>query len=88
MPANTPRLVPSFIKGSWWEPTNPTRTTEIQDTSTGEVIFTASTEGIDTTGAIDYARVVGQKNLGKLTIHERALKIKELALYLLSLIHI
>lgn len=75
-------LLPSFIKGEWWIPANPQKVTEIQDTSTGDVIFTASTEGIDTQGAIEYARETGQKSLGELTIHERALKIKELAIYL------
>ncbi|MDO4916301.1 MAG: phenylacetic acid degradation bifunctional protein PaaZ [Rothia sp. (in: high G+C Gram-positive bacteria)] len=79
---SNPMLVPSFIKGEWWTPSNPSKTTDIQDTSTGDVIFTASTEGIDTAGAIEFARETGQKNLGELTIHERALKLKELAMYL------
>lgn len=78
----SPALIPSFIKGNWWTPSSPQKLSEIQDTSTEEVIFTASTEGIDTAGAIEYARTVGQKNLGELTIHERALKLKELAIYL------
>lgn len=78
----SPALIPSFIKGNWWTPSNPQKLSEIQDTSTEEVIFTASTEGIDTAGAIEYARTVGQKNLGEFTIHERALKLKELAIYL------
>lgn len=78
----SPALIPSFVKGNWWTPSNPQKLSEIQDTSTEEVIFTASTEGIDTAGAIEYARTVGQKNLGELTIHERALKLKELAIYL------
>lgn len=78
----SPALIPSFIKGDWWTPSNPSKVTEIQDTSTGEVIYTASTEGIDTKGAIEYARNTGQKSLGEFTIHERALKLKELAIYL------
>lgn len=78
----SPALIPSFVKGNWWTPSNPQKLSEIQDTSTEEVIFTASTEGIDTAGAIEYARIAGQKNLGELTIHERALKLKELAIYL------
>lgn len=78
----SPALIPSFIKGDWWTPSNPSKVTEIQDTSTGEVIYTASTEGIDTEGAIKYARNTGQKSLGEFTIHERALKLKELAIYL------
>lgn len=77
-----PTLVPSFIKGEWWTPSNPSKTTDIQDTSTGSTIFIASTEGIDIAGAIEFARETGQKNLGELTIHERALKLKELAMYL------
>lgn len=79
---STPSIVPSYIKGSWWTPTNPSTTTEVFDASTGQVIHLVSTEGLDTAGAIDYARTVGQASLRQLTIHERALIIKQLAQYL------
>lgn len=79
---STPALVPSFIKGAWWTPENLGKTTNVVDAATGEVIHQVSTEGLDTAGAIDYARTVGQQNMQKLTIHERALIIKQIAQYL------
>ncbi|MGH1978267.1 phenylacetic acid degradation bifunctional protein PaaZ [Rothia sp. L_38] len=79
---STPTLVPSFIKGSWWTPENPTSSQDVLNAITGEPIYRVSTEGIDTAGAIDYARTTGQANLGKLTFHERALIIKQLAQFL------
>lgn len=75
-------LVPSYIKDSWWTPSSPEKTTDIIDANTGETIYQVSTDGLDTAGAVDHARTVGRKNLAELTIHERALKLKELALYL------
>ncbi|GAB2516405.1 Bifunctional protein PaaZ [Corynebacterium atrinae] len=75
-------LVPSYLSGSWVTPTQPSRVTDVLDATTGELVATVSTEGLDLAGAIDYARDVGQRHLRELTIHERALKLKELALYL------
>lgn len=79
---STPAIVPSFIKGSWWTPENPTSSQDVLNAITGEPIYRVSTEGLDTAGAIDYARTTGQANLGKLTFHERALIIKHIAQYL------
>ncbi|HKM25718.1 MAG TPA: aldehyde dehydrogenase family protein, partial [Corynebacterium sp.] len=78
----TDTLVPSYLSGAWVTPENPSRVTEVADASTGEIVATVSTDGLDLAGAIEYAREVGQRNLRELTIHERALKLKELALYL------
>ncbi|AKK04275.1 phenylacetic acid degradation bifunctional protein PaaZ [Corynebacterium epidermidicanis] len=75
-------IVPSYLSGQWVTPENPTKTTEVLDARTGELVAEVSTEGLDIAGAIDYARTTGQAELGKLTIHERALKLKELAIYL------
>lgn len=75
-------LIPSYLSGSWVTPENPNRVTEVADASTGEIVATVSTDGLDLAGAIDYARTTGQKNLRELTIHERSLKLKEIALYL------
>nr|WP_298985273.1 phenylacetic acid degradation bifunctional protein PaaZ [uncultured Micrococcus sp.] len=79
-----PQILPSYVRGAWWTPENPSTVTPVADANTGEHLTDVSTEGLDTAAAIDYARSVGQKNLGELTIHERALKLKELALYLNS----
>ncbi|SER99372.1 phenylacetic acid degradation bifunctional protein PaaZ [Corynebacterium cystitidis] len=75
-------LVPSFLQGKWISPKNPQRVTEVADSSTGEIVARVSTDGLDFKGAVEYGRTIGQRNLKTLTIHERALKIKELALYL------
>ncbi|QMV84213.1 phenylacetic acid degradation bifunctional protein PaaZ [Corynebacterium hindlerae] len=75
-------LVPSYLSGQWTTPKSPSKVTDVLDARTGEVIAQVSTEGLDIAGAIDYARTTGQEGLGELTIHERALKLKELALFL------
>ncbi|GAA1646770.1 phenylacetic acid degradation bifunctional protein PaaZ [Microbacterium flavum] len=51
----------------------------VRDASTGEEIVRVSTAGIDLAGAISYARAVGQRSLGALTFHERAMVLKQLA---------
>ncbi|WFP16974.1 phenylacetic acid degradation bifunctional protein PaaZ [Citricoccus muralis] len=81
-PSTTTSILPSYLAGSWWTPENPQRSTEVRDASTGELIIRVSTDGIDLAEAIEYGRSVGQRTLGELTLHERALKLKELALYL------
>lgn len=75
-------LVPSYLSGQWTTPKSPSKVTDVLDARTGEVVAQVSTEGLDIAGAIDYARTTGQQGLGELTIHERALKLKELALFL------
>ena len=76
------QILPSFIAGQWWSPQDPQKVTEVTDASTGEVVARVSTDGIDIAAAVEHARTVGQKALGELTIHQRALKLKELATYL------
>ena len=75
-------VLPSYLQGQWWAPQDPQRTTEVLDAVTGEVVTHVSTEGIDLASAVEHARTVGQRGLGELTLHERALKLKELALHL------
>ncbi|MGG5175186.1 phenylacetic acid degradation bifunctional protein PaaZ [Pseudarthrobacter sp. J1763] len=78
----TLKIVPSFVKDSWWVPADTHKGTEVRDASTGEALATVSTEGLDLTEVVNYGRTTGQKELGKLTFHQRALKLKELAQYL------
>ncbi|QNE88570.1 phenylacetic acid degradation bifunctional protein PaaZ [Corynebacterium incognita] len=78
----TSTIVPSFLQGQWVTPQDPQRVKEVHDPSTGELVARVSAEGLDVATAIDYARTTGRQGLQELTIHERALKIKELALYL------
>ncbi len=65
----------------WWVPSSGSGTA-ILDASTGEEVASANVSGIDVPAAIEYARTVGQAALGALTIHERAVKLKELAQFL------
>src|SRR5699024_1558892 len=84
MTTNAPEktVLPSFSQGEGQAADAPQKTAEVFDANTGELITHVSSEGVDIAGMVDYARTVGQKALGDLTIHERALKLKELAQYL------
>ena len=79
-------IVPSFIEDSWWAPDQQVldsgNSTRVSDASTGEVLAVVSTAGLDVGAAVRFARSTGQTELGKLTFHERALKLKELAQFL------
>lgn len=75
-------LVPSYLSGAWVAPEAPEGVVEVADSSTDEIIARVSTDGLDIAGAVEHGRKIGQPNLQSLTIHERALKVKELALYL------
>lgn len=69
------QVLPSFVQGQWWQAATGT---PIRDASTGEVLALVGSDGLDLAGAIDYARSVGQRSLGKLTFHQRALILKAL----------
>ncbi|WP_278856354.1 phenylacetic acid degradation bifunctional protein PaaZ [Kocuria palustris] len=75
-------ILPSYLEGQWWTPQDPQRVTDVLDAVTGELVTRVSTDGIDLAAAVEHARTVGQRSLGGLTLHERALKLKELALHL------
>src|SRR5699024_8772435 len=79
-PAQT--VLSSYAQGKWQAPDAPENIAQVLDANTGELITQVSSDGIDTAGMVDYARTVGQRSLGELTTHERALKLKELAQYL------
>lgn len=84
------RTLPSYIADRWVTPdpaADGAKITEITDASTGEVTAhavsgSAAATGFSTTDAIAHARTVGQRSLSQLTTHERALILKNLALYL------
>ena len=75
-------ILPSYLEGQWWTPQDPQRVADVLDAVTGELVTRVSTDGIDLAAAVEHARTVGQRSLGELTLHERALKLKELALHL------
>ncbi|WP_341956805.1 phenylacetic acid degradation bifunctional protein PaaZ [Microbacterium sp. LWH13-1.2] len=74
--------LPSYVQGEWWTPSSPERSTEVRDASTGDVVTLVSTEGLDLAGALEHARSVGQKSVGALTFHQRAVLLKQFALAL------
>lgn len=85
MTATSIEIVPSYIQDAWWTPAgdvNDIAGADARDASTGEVLARVSTDGLDLGAAVEYARTVGQRELGKFSIHERALKLRELAKYL------
>ncbi len=75
-------LVPSLVTDAWWTPSGPSGAVPVLDASTGATLYEVSSDGIDLAAMVDYARTTGQDNLGKLTIHQRALILKHLAQYL------
>ncbi|GAB4097846.1 phenylacetic acid degradation bifunctional protein PaaZ [Sinomonas halotolerans] len=79
-------VVPSYVRDAWWTPDTEAlgsgRGAQVRDASTGELLAVVNADGLDLAGMVEHARTVGQKSLGELTIHERALKLKELAQYL------
>jgi oxepin-CoA hydrolase/3-oxo-5,6-dehydrosuberyl-CoA semialdehyde dehydrogenase len=54
----------------------------VLDANTGEPLATVNSDGLDLAAVVEYGRTVGQRELGKLSLHERALKLKELATFL------
>ncbi|MGJ8662019.1 MAG: phenylacetic acid degradation bifunctional protein PaaZ [Marinicella sp.] len=50
----------------------------------GQIISQISSAGLNFSDMLDYAKSKGQPALAKMTFHERALMLKELALYLMS----
>ena len=54
----------------------------LRDASTGEVIASATSEGLDFAAMLEHARLVGGANLRRLTFHERAALLKALAKHL------
>jgi oxepin-CoA hydrolase/3-oxo-5,6-dehydrosuberyl-CoA semialdehyde dehydrogenase len=73
----TTTVLPSYVSGGWWTPKAGAPASAVRDASTGEVVTSVSTEGLDLAGALDYARTVGQASLGTLTFHQRALLLKQ-----------
>ena len=74
--------VPSYVLDQWWTPAEGSRTAEVRDANTGEAMLRFGAEGLDLGEVLAHARTIGQRELGALTLHERALKLKELAMFL------
>ena len=76
------RMLQSYVQDAWWSPAESVAGVEVVDASTGEAIARVSSEGLDLGATLDHARSVGQKSLGELTFHQRAVLLKQLALVL------
>ncbi|MHB1541664.1 MAG: phenylacetic acid degradation bifunctional protein PaaZ [Steroidobacteraceae bacterium] len=70
----------SYIAGEWVSGAG--RGAALRDASTGEVIASASSEGVDFAAVLEHARAVGGANLRRLSFHERAARLKGLARFL------
>lgn len=74
--------IPSYICDTWYTPTDTSTARPVENPSTGATIAYSTTEGLDFNAAVHHARTIGQKTLGELTFHQRALILKNLALHL------
>ncbi|WP_203135390.1 phenylacetic acid degradation bifunctional protein PaaZ [Microbacterium sp. JZ31] len=76
------RMLQSYVRDAWWQPADAATGAEVRDASTGEVVATVSSDGLDLGAVLEHGRTVGQASLGALTFHQRALILKRLALVL------
>lgn len=72
----------NYALGEWVLGTG--RTASLVHAVTGEVIGEASSGGLDFAAMADYARTVGGPAMRRLTFHQRALMLKEMAVYLME----
>ncbi len=72
----------NYAEGKWV--TSKSEGDALHNAVTGEVIYTASSEGLDFGAMMDYARKVGGPALRKLTFHQRGRMLKALAMYLME----
>jgi oxepin-CoA hydrolase / 3-oxo-5,6-dehydrosuberyl-CoA semialdehyde dehydrogenase len=70
----------SFVAGRWQAGRG--GGVALRDATTGEVIASASADGLDARAMLEHAREVGGPNLRRLTFHERAALLKALARFL------
>ena len=81
-PGAEPRPLENYVMGEWSAGTG--RMTELFHAVTGAKIAETSTGGVDFAGMVDYATRVGGPALRAMTFHERALKLKATAQYLMA----
>lgn len=72
--------ISSFAQGEWVAPGAGARS--IKSAVTGQVIAQAGNSDLDVAGMLDFAKSVGGPNLRKLTFHDRARMLKDLATHL------
>lgn len=74
--------VRSYAQGRWVEPSG--KGSPLLDAATGEQVAELKTGELDYRAMAEYARQTGGPTLRKMTIHERAYRIKDLAKYLIA----
>ena len=72
--------VTNYTLGAWHPHSG--KGVEQHNAITGQLLFTAGSEGLDYAAIADYARKTGGQALRKMTFYERGLMLKKLALYL------
>lgn len=72
----------NYINGNWTDGDGDGQV--LTDAVTAEAIAFATTKGLDFEKILQYGREVGNKNLRKLTFHERGRMLKALAIYLME----
>jgi len=70
----------NFVEGNWVKGDGDGQI--LYDAVTGEIITSATTQGLDFKSMIDYAHKVGNTNLRKLTFHKRGRMLRALAMHL------
>jgi oxepin-CoA hydrolase/3-oxo-5,6-dehydrosuberyl-CoA semialdehyde dehydrogenase len=70
----------NFVENKWMQGDG--KGQSLYNAVTGEAVTSATAQGLDFKGMINYAHKVGNPNLRKLTFHERGRMLKALALYL------
>ncbi|MCF6300806.1 MAG: phenylacetic acid degradation bifunctional protein PaaZ, partial [Proteobacteria bacterium] len=72
----------SYAKGQWFTANEGFK--PFHNAINGAAIGQISSHNLDFSGMLSYGKEVGHKSLAQMSFHERALMLKELALYLLS----
>ena len=74
--------IKSFAEGKWH--TSGENGTEVFNAVNGDKVGEVSSQGLDFKSMLEYARSVGGPKLQKMTFHERAIMLKEMAKYLME----
>ena len=78
-----PRLLQSYLCGEWR--TGSRDGQPLLNAATGEVVALIDASGLDHAAALDYGRRKGGRALRAMTVHQRALMLKEIGLKLLEM---
>ncbi|MFC2970244.1 phenylacetic acid degradation bifunctional protein PaaZ [Acidimangrovimonas pyrenivorans] len=81
--AREPRRLKSYVLGDWRAGEGAGK--PLAHAATGETVAFIGSDGLDFKGALDWGREVGGPALRKLTIHQRALMLKEIGIRLMEM---